>query len=220
MAAGNSNVVIVAQAAPADALQQGAVVEDQAAQGAEHAVENAVGETHATTEVAGEHASSGVFPPFDPTGFAGQILWLVLTFGFLYLLMSRAALPRIGGILEQRRVRIDGDLREADRLRQETDRAIASYEAALAEARQRAHGIAEETRQSIKSDIDGKRAAVEAELAQKVATAEASIAASKATSLANVDTIAAEIAQTLVTQLTDEVSANAARDAVAAVAKG
>jgi F-type H+-transporting ATPase subunit b len=219
MAAGNSNVVIVAQAAPADALQQGAVVEDQAAQGAEHAVDNAVGETHAGTEVAGEHAKA-LFPPFDPSGFAGQIVWLVLTFGFLYLLMSRAALPRIGGILEQRRVRIEGDLREADRLRQETDRAIASYEAALAEARQRANGIAEETRQSIKSDIDGKRAAVEAELAQKVASAEASIAASKATSLANVDTIAAEIAQALVSQITGEASASAARDAVAAVAKG
>jgi F-type H+-transporting ATPase subunit b len=219
MAAGNSNVVIVAQAAPADALQQGAVVEDQAAQGAEHAVENAIGETHATTAAAGgeEHA---LFPPFDASSFAGQLIWLAITFGFLYVLMSRAALPRIGGILEQRRVRIEGDLREADRLRQETDRAIASYEAALAEARQRAHGIAEETRQSIKADIEGKRSGVEAELAQKLSTAEASIAASKTTSLGNVDAIAAEIAQTLVGQLTGEVSASAARDAVAAVAKG
>ncbi len=209
MADGTSHVVIVAQAqSGADALQQGTVVQEPAPAGTA---------TVAHTESpAGETAG---FPPFEPQYFLGQIIWLVLTFGFLYLLMSRAALPRIGGILEQRRTRIDGDLREADRLRQETDRAIAAYEAALAEARQRAHGIAEETRQAIKSDIEGKRAGVESDLARKVSEAEARIAGSKASSLANVETIAADIAHTLVTQLAGEVRQGAAQQAVAAAAR-
>jgi F-type H+-transporting ATPase subunit b len=212
------NIVIVAQAdsQPADVLQQGVVVEDQAAEGAEHAVENALGETHATTE----HAEKTVFPPFDPANFASQLLWFAITFAVLYWIISRIAIPRIGGILEQRRVRLEGDLKEADRLRQETDRAIAAYEAALAEARQRAHGIAEETRASIKADIDGKRAAVEADLQRKVAEAEARIAATKTQALGNVEEIAADTAAALVASLTGTVSEKAARDAVKAAAKG
>jgi F-type H+-transporting ATPase subunit b len=209
MAVGTSHVVIVAQAeSGADALQQGVVVSEPAP---------ATTETIAHTETAGEEAVG--FPPFDASHFLNHFIWLLLTFGFLYILMSRAALPRIGGILEQRRTRIDGDLREADRLRQETDRAIAAYEAALAEARQRAHGIAEETRQSIKADIEGKRAGVEADLARKVGEAEARIAQSKAGSLANVETIATDIAQALVTQLAGEVPAGAAQQAVATAAR-
>jgi F-type H+-transporting ATPase subunit b len=213
-----TKIIVVAQAENAEeAIEHALDVEDAAAEGAEHAVENALGETHEGTEEA--HAPT-VFPPFNPETFASQLLWLAITFAFLYFLMSRVAIPRIGGILESRRQRIDGDLREADRLRVETERAAAEYEAALAEARSNAHAIAEETRQGIRADIEGKRAAVESDLAKKVAEAEARIASTKATALKSVDDIAADTAATLVGRLTDAVSADDARAAVAAVAKG
>lgn len=211
--AGNTMIVAQAESPSADALQQGVVVE---AQGIGPAGENALGETQAITEA----AETTVFPPFDASTFASQLFWLAVSFGILYWLISRLAVPRIGGILEQRRARIEGDLKEADRLRLETDRAIAAYESALAEARQRAHGIAEETRASIRADIEGKRAAVEAELAGKVAQAEANIATTKAQALAHVEEIAADTAAALVTRLSGKVTPKAARAAVQAVAKG
>src|SRR5688572_1322589 len=88
----------------------------------EHSTETVVvTEEHATTteahEGAAEDHGTGVFPPFDPTTFASQLLWLVITFAALYLIISRSAVPRIGSILEQRKTRIEGDLKEADRLR-------------------------------------------------------------------------------------------------------
>src|SRR5262249_15103745 len=152
--------------------------------------------------------------------FPSQLLWLAITFAALYFIISRAAIPRIGGILESRRTRIEGDLKEADRLRVESERAAAAYEEALAEARKNAHAIAEEPRQGIRTDIEGKRAKVEADLGAKVAAAEARIAETKAAALANVDQIAADTAATLVGQLSGKVSEAEARDAVAAVAKG
>lgn len=218
MAGNSTNIIVVAQAegeaAPAGDSGQDAVVVVEGADGAA-----AAGEVHATTEAhaTGEHA--GVFPPFDSSGFGGQLLWLAITFVALYLVMSRMALPRIGGILETRRTRIEGDLKEADRLRLETDRAIASYEAALAEARQNAHAIAEETRSSIKADIENKRKSVETDLAGRVAAAEANIQKSKQAALGNVDAIAAETAQELVSRLAGKVSAAQAKSAVAQVVK-
>lgn len=205
MAGNTTKIIIVAQA------------EDAAAPGAEgthEVVEGAVadGDLHAATE---EH--SDVFPPFDPAGFGGQLFWLALTFIFLYLVMSRLALPRIGGILETRRTRIEGDLKEAERLRVETDRALASYEAALADARGNAHTIAEETRTSIKADIDNKRRNVEADLAARVTAAEAAIQQSKVAAMGNVDAIAAETAQELVAKLSGKVTTQQARKAVAQV---
>ncbi len=68
---------------------------------------------------------SGVFPPFDSTHFASQLLWLAITFGLFYLLMSKVIIPRIGGILETRHDRIAQDLDEASRLKGEADAAIA-----------------------------------------------------------------------------------------------
>lgn len=218
MMAGEAKIIIVAQAEGGDALQEGVVVTEELVQEELHedGIDPAAAETHATTE---EHASD-VFPPFDPATFGNQLLWLALTFAFLYFLMSRVALPRIGGILESRRTRIEGDLKEAERLRVETERAVAAYEEALAQARANAHAIAEETRQGIRSDIEGKRTKVETDLAKKVADAEAAIAKTKDDALANVDDIAAETAAALVSQLAGKVSADEARAAVAALTKG
>ena len=51
----------------------------------------------ATEQVAKHGAEAGeksdVFPPFDPSTFSSQLLWLALTFGFFYFFMARIVLP-------------------------------------------------------------------------------------------------------------------------------
>jgi F-type H+-transporting ATPase subunit b len=183
------------------------------------AVDPAAGELHATTEAHGGEEHSGVFPPFNAETFGGQLIWLVLTFAVLYFVLSRLALPRIGAILDDRKARIDADLATADANRQKTDAAIASYETALADARSKAHAIAEETRDSLRADIEAKRSVVEADLSGKMADAESRIQATKAEALGHVGDIAAETVETVVSQLTGTVTAKEARDAVASVTK-
>src|SRR5437763_10654831 len=62
---------------------------------------------------ASEHGKG--FPPFAKETFASQIVWLVITFVALYLLISRIAVPRIGGIFEERDRRIQGDFADGQR---------------------------------------------------------------------------------------------------------
>ena len=172
------------------------------------------GKTVAGTEAHGGVEDTGAFPPFDTASFGNQLIWLAITFGILYLIMSRVALPRIGSVLATRKARIDADLNEADMLRQQTDAAVAKYEADLAAARAGSNAIAEETRQAIKAELDGKRRAVEDNLAHTMGEAEKRIQTTKAEALGHVGEIAAETAQAIVARLVGNVSTEAARDAV------
>jgi F-type H+-transporting ATPase subunit b len=173
--------------------------------------------THATTVADGGHSEA--FPPFESSTFGTQIAWLAITFAVLYVVSSRFALPRIGGILESRQGRIDSDLKAADASRQQTDAAIEAYEAALAEARRKSTAIAEETRTGIKADIDARRTTVEGDLGAKLNEAEERIRKTKDEALGHVSEIAAETLEALVARLTGPISAEEARKAVAEVAK-
>ena len=153
------------------------------------------------TEIGVDPAAEGAFPPFQSEYFSTQLVWLAITFVAFYLIMSRVALPRISDILETRSGRIARDLEEANRLRDESDAAIAAYEQDLAEAKSRAHGIAQDARDAAKAETDGKRVAVEAELAERIAEAETRIAGVRNTAMAEVSTIAEETTEALVKQL-------------------
>jgi F-type H+-transporting ATPase subunit b len=177
----------------------------------------ATAETHTAV---GAHEAPVGFPPFNVATFGAQLLWLAICFGILYVVVARAVQPRLTSILAARRDKIDGDLAEADRLRAATDKAIADYEAALAAARAKANGIAQQTRDANKAELDGKRASVEADLAKKVGAAEAAILRAKTEALGKVDEIAADTAGALVARLTGAVSPDEARAAVASVVKG
>ncbi|ODN69447.1 F0F1 ATP synthase subunit B [Methylobrevis pamukkalensis] len=163
----------------------------------------------------GQHGD--VFPPFDQTHFASQILWLAISFGLLYYLVSKVALPRVAGILEDRHDRIAWDLSEAERLKQESDDAVAAYEKALAEARDKAHAIARESHSRISAEVAAKRHDVEAGLAAKLATAEQRIGTIKADALAQVGDIASEATGAIVSTLVEtEVSKDEIDGAVSA----
>ena len=143
----------------------------------------------------------GPFPPFAAETFASQLLWLALTFVALYVVMSRIALPRVNGILEARRQRIADDLVEADRLKRETEAAIAAYEKKLADARGNAQAIAAKTRDELMAKAEQRRKATEAELRKRLEEAERTIAATKKAAMANVRTIAIEAAAAIVERL-------------------
>jgi F-type H+-transporting ATPase subunit b len=162
----------------------------------------------------------GAFPPFESDTFASQLLWLAITFGALYFLMSRIALPRVASILEVRSDRIATDLAEAERLKQETEAAIAAYEGSLSTARTNAQKIAGETRDKVHKEADAQRKALEDQLAGRLAKAEEQIAATKTKALENVRAIAVDAASDIVAQLLgDKPDAKAVEAAVEASLK-
>lgn len=162
----------------------------------------AEGQLHTETGVAHDEGhGGGVFPPFDASTYASQLLWLAITFGLFYVLMQKVIVPRVGGILENRHDRIAQDLDEAARLKAEADAAIETYEKELSAARAKASQIATTAREEAKAKADAERAAIEADLAAKLSLAETRISDIKAKAFAEVDEIASETVTAIVDQL-------------------
>ncbi len=140
-------------------------------------------------------------PQLDSQWFVPQLVWLALTFLFLYIVMARVALPRVGGIIEERRDRIADDLEKANQLQQQAEQALADYEEALAQARSRAMAIANDTREKLKAEMDEMRAEADAKFNAQLQEAEQRIAAMKDQALSNVKDVASEAATELVSHL-------------------
>src|SRR6201989_2683732 len=148
-------------------------------------------ETGADTEAEG---GNGGFPPFDPSTFASQLVSLVIAFVALYVIVSRIALPRVGGVIDARQNKIEGDLGEAQKLKDESEAALKAYESELAAARSRAQAIGAETREKLNAASEAERKSLEDKLAHKLADAEKTIAATRASAMGNVRGIATDAA--------------------------
>jgi F-type H+-transporting ATPase subunit b len=172
-------------------------------------------ESTAHTEADGGHG--GAFPPFESDTFASQLVSLLIAFVALYLIVSRIALPRVGGLLEARQNAIEGDLAAAQKLKDDSDSALKAYESELAAARSRAQAIGTETREKLSAASEAERQTLEQQLSVKLAEAEKTIASTREAAMSNVRGIAADAAAAIVQRLTgvmpDGSAVNSAVDA-------
>jgi len=161
-----------------------------------------------------------IFPPFNAHSFPSQFVWLVISFVLLYALMAKWALPQVARVVEGRQRGIANDLAEADKLKRQSEEAVAAYEKALADARANAQAIANETREKQAAVAEATRKRLEDELNRKLAESEKTIAATKQAAMSNVRGITEETAAAIVERLIGAAPGQkAVADAVADVLK-
>ena len=171
----------------------------------------------ATAHTATDGGHKAPFPPFQKDTFASQLVSLLIAFVALYLIVSRIALPRVGKTIDERQKKIEGDLAEAQKLKDASAGALKAYESELAAARSRAQAIGTETREKLNAAAEAERKTLEDRLSVKLAEAEKTIATTRTAAMSNVRGIAAEAAAAIVQRLTgvlpDGKSVNSAVDA-------
>ncbi len=150
-------------------------------------------------------------PQLDVGTYLSQLFWLVITFGFLYVLATRLILPRIGQTLETRRRRITDDLEMAERLRRQAEEALAERERLLAESRGKAHQLVQSEKERITAELDAKRRELESELAARISTAEKELQQAKEAALAELRDTVGELAAEITAKVTGKASGKAAR---------
>ena len=133
-------------------------------------------------------------PQFNPEWFASQVFWLVVIFTILYFLMSKVALPRIAGVLEERQEKIENDLAKAEQLRTEAEQVLEEYEKALAEARGEAQKRLKEASDQVSEEQSRRHQEFGKELAEQTKSAEERIAKAKQDAMDNLRNVAVDVA--------------------------
>ncbi len=139
------------------------------------------------------HASAGM-PQMDPTYFPSQIFWLAITFLCLYIIFSRKVLPEISGTLESRREKIEGDLDNAQKLKEAAENVHSEYDATLDAARAQSTELFVNAENNIKAITAEKMDAFKERATIENAKTEEIIAEAKALAMNDMHSIAAEIA--------------------------
>jgi F-type H+-transporting ATPase subunit b len=144
-------------------------------------------------------------PQLDVATFVPQLVWLAITFGILYLLMARIGLPRVGGVIDARRHRIDDDLARAAQMKTEAEAVMAAYQQTLAAARTQAQAAVKESTDRLAAEAAERQRQLSETLAQQTAAAERQIAAAKERALAEMPGIAIEVGRSVAEKVTGSV---------------
>ena len=150
---------------------------------------------------AAENGTSGL-PQFDLNQWPGQMVWMLVIFGVLFLLFRYVFVPKVGGTIANREDTIGGDIKEARRLRDEAEVQAKAAADEVAQARARAQRLAADAKAAASAETERRQAEEETRLAQVLGDAEARIAAARAEAMTHVRGIAAETAEAIVSRLT------------------
>lgn len=157
---------------------------------------------------AAPHGAGGL-PQFDLAQWPGQMVWVLIVFGLLYLLFAKVFVPGIGGAIGAREERIAGDIGEARRMKEEAEGQARAAAGEMEEARAQAQKVAADAKALAKSIAAKRRAEEAGRLARGVETAEARIATAKSEAMGHVRAIAAQTAGAMVERLSGAAATNA-----------
>jgi F-type H+-transporting ATPase subunit b len=155
----------------------------------------------AATPAFAEEAHKGGLPQLKFGDYPPQIFWLVVAFIVLFIVLKGRILPKLAGAIEHRAAHIKGNLDQAAKLKAEAEAAVAAYEKALADARQRASLIAADAKAKVEAESAKAKAELEAKLHAETTAAEARIRAAKDAAMAEVGALATEAAQAITAKI-------------------
>ena len=159
-------------------------------------------------------------PQLDFATFPNQIFWLVVTLVVIYLILSRVALPRIGGVLAERRGAITNDIARAEMLKAQAEEADAAYQKALADARAEASRIVDKAKAEMQEQLDIALQKADAEIAARASESERRLGEIRDSAAAAVEEVARDTAVEVLAAMGTKADAKAVSAAVAAQLKG
>ena len=146
-------------------------------------------------------AESGGMPQLDPEFWFSQIFWLSITFGILYLILSKLILPKISDNLETRKSQVLDNLEQAEKQRNESDAKLREFDNIILKSKIDAKNLFNDSRKKLLEDINKKRQKLEEELDKEVKIVEAEVDELKKKSPEKINKIAIETSSDLINQL-------------------
>ena len=133
-------------------------------------------------------------PQLDFSTFLPQIFWLFMSLSFLYIVLSRYALPRVSDVIEERKDIIAQDIDSAKEYSVESEKAIEELNLKLSEAKTSSQNLINKSIQDIKEDSEIKKSSLIKKINNEISEAEGEIKEKKETALAEISSISESLA--------------------------
>jgi F-type H+-transporting ATPase subunit b len=146
-------------------------------------------------------AESGGMPQLNPEFWISQIFWLTITFGILYVVLSKLILPKISANLETRKSQIVENIEAAEKQREQSELNIAEYEKIFQNSKNEAKKYFKQAREKLLKDINLKKNALDKDLNSEIQKAEAEIQELRDNAPEKINKIAVETSADLLHQL-------------------
>ena len=146
-------------------------------------------------------AESGGMPQLNPEFWISQIFWLTLTFGILYIILSKLILPKISANLELRKSQIQENIEAADKQRESSEAKIKEYDEIILKSKLEAKNIFREAREKVIKDINSKQNVLDKQIDEEIQKAEKEIQILKDNAPIKINKIAIETSSELLKKL-------------------
>ena len=146
-------------------------------------------------------AESGGMPQLNPEFWISQIFWLIITFGFLFFILSKIILPKVSNNLENRKTQIKENIEIAEKQRLESDNKIKEFEKIILDTKLEAKNYFNKAREKIINDLDKKKLKLETEINSEIQLAEKEIIDLKNNSSKKINSIAVQTCEDIIMQL-------------------
>tara|TARA_B100000902_G_scaffold198372_1_gene189272 strand:- start:451 stop:960 length:510 start_codon:yes stop_codon:yes gene_type:complete len=140
-------------------------------------------------------------PQLNPEFWVSQIFWLIITFGILYVVLSKLILPKISANLESRKSQISDNIEAADKQREESEKKLNEYDLIIAKSKTEAKNIFNQAREKALKDINIKRNMLDKQIENEIKRVEDEINLLKKDAPIKINKIAIETSAELVQKL-------------------
>ena len=146
-------------------------------------------------------AENGGMPQLNPEFWVSQIFWLILSFGIMYLVLSKLILPKISNNLESRKSQILENIEAAEKHREDSDVKLKEYDEIISRSKVEANSILNQAREKVLKNINDKREVLEKQIDDEIAGAEKEIGILRQNAPDKINKIAIETSSELLLKL-------------------
>ena len=154
----------------------------------------------ALVSIAQSSESEGM-PQLNPEFWLSQIFWLILTFGIMFVVLSKLILPKISKNLETRKSQILENIETAEKQREQSENKIKEYEKLIFESKIEAKNYFSEIRQKVLGDIAKKKQVLDNQIEKELKDVEKEINELKGKAPEKINKIAIETSTDLIKHL-------------------
>ena len=146
-------------------------------------------------------AESRGMPQLNPEFWVSQIFWLTITFGILYIVLSKLILPKISSNLELRKSQIQENIEAAEKQRESSDAKLKEYDNIILKSKLKAKNIFRDAREKVIKDNNSKKETLDKQIDEEIKKAEQEIVVLRKNAPEKISKIAIETSAQLVKKL-------------------